>query len=401
MRILFLSRWYPYPANNGSKIRVYNLIKELARSHEVSLISFATEPVTPDQIAGMRQLCAEVHAVPYAPFQPSSARALLGLFGKRPRSVADTYSPEVSRLVRQSADAAPFDLTIASQIDMALYPLELPGTPRILEEIEISIFQEQANRETQPLRRIRKQLMARKWSGYMAEVLRQYQGATVVSEPEVAPIQRAHPGFGPLAVIPNGADVARFTGDFGQPEPDTIVYTGALTYHVNFDAMRFFLAEVFPRIQAQRPNVRLKIAGRTDGVPIETLPQRSGVEFTGHTDDIRPLVAQSWVSVVPERFGGGTRIKVPEALALGTPVVATQRGATGLALTPGRDVLVADDPQAFAAAVLHVLADPALRASLSRNGRATVERLYDWRVIGAQFEDFLRQVVPNVPVFAA
>jgi polysaccharide biosynthesis protein PslH len=395
MHILFLSRWYPYPANNGSKIRVYNLIKELARHHEVTLISFATEPVSAADLAGMRQLCAEVHTVPYRAFQPSGRRALLGLFGRRPRSVMDTYSPTLSGLIHAAARRRQFDITIASQIDMALYPLELPETPRVLEEIEVSIFLEQARRERHPLRKLRKHLMARKWSAYLAEVLRQYQGATVVSEPEIAPIHAALPGFAPLAVIPNGADVVRFTGDFGQPEPDTIVYTGALTYHVNLDAMRFFLGEVFPRVQAAHPAARLKIAGRTEGVPIETLPQLPGVEFTGHTDDIRPLIAQSWVSIVPERFGGGTRIKVPEALALGTPVVSTTRGATGLALTPGFDVLVADQAADFAAAVVRVLRDQPLRNALSRNGRATVERLYDWRVIGAQFDAFLQDLVPT------
>ncbi len=393
VRILFLSLWYPYPADNGSKIRIYNIMKGLARNHEVHLISYANDTITPERIAGMEQFCASVRVLPYQHFEPKRLSALLRLLSPRPRSVDEVYNPTFANTVAEVGRQTNFDLVLASQFDMAPYALAVPGVPRVLEEVELSIFRDQYLRESQPLRRLRKRLMWEKWRRYMAGILCQYQGATVVSEPELAPIEAILPGFGPVAVSPNGADIERFSGDFGAPQANTIVYTGALTYYVNFDAMQFFLREVFPLVQQVMPAVTLKIAGRLDGVAVDQLPTNSAVIYTGHQSDIRPLVAQSWLSVVPERIGGGTRIKVPESMALGTPVVATTRGATGLRVTSGHDILIADAPQALADAIVQVLRDPVLRARLSQNGRRTVEQYYDWRVISDQLDTFLTQIV--------
>jgi glycosyltransferase involved in cell wall biosynthesis len=172
-----------------------------------------------------------------------------------------------------------------------------------------------------------------------------------------------------------------------------LIYPGALTYHSNLDAMVYFLRESWPIIQKQRPQVRLRITGRTDGVDLARLALTDQVVMTGYLDDIRSAVAQSWICVVPLRAGGGTRLKILESLALGTPVVSTSKGAEGLNLIPGRDILVADEPADFAEAVLNVLQDPVLRETLSRNGRQAVEAKYDWRIIGQQFDDFVETAV--------
>ena len=235
--------------------------------------------------------------------------------------------------------------------------------------------------------------MWQKWKRYIAESLSAFDSCTVVSDPEIAPLRDCAPGYKNIQVIPNGADLSRLTGDFGAPDADTLVYTGAMTYHVNFDAMKFFLTEVYPLILAARPRTRLLMAGRYDGVPIHELPKYDSVKYLGHLADIRPCVSQSWLSVVPERIGGGTRIKILESMALGTPVVTTSRGATGLLAENGRDILVADEPQAFCDAVIRVLDEPDLRASLSQRGRRMIERQYDWSVIGAIFNAYVSQIV--------
>jgi glycosyltransferase involved in cell wall biosynthesis len=128
-------------------------------------------------------------------------------------------------------------------------------------------------------------------------------------------------------------------------------------------------------------------------VPVERLPDNDGVVFTGYLDDIRPRVARSWGSIVPLRVGGGTRLKILEALALGTPVVATSKGAEGLDLAPGQDILIADKPADFAAAVLRLLQEAQLRKTLSHNGLRVVKAKYDWQIIGQQFNDFIETVV--------
>jgi glycosyltransferase involved in cell wall biosynthesis len=398
MRILFLSRWFPYPPDNGSRIRVFNLLKHLAARHTVDLISFIGEPPTDEHLAAMRSLCRSVALVPYRPFQPGRWKALLGFFSPRPRSVIDTYNPDLQSLVERAGREGGVEVVIASEIDMAPYALAVPEVPRLLEELELTGLYENFVRQRNLWQTTRRGLAWWKTARYAAGLLRAFDGCTVVSEVERERLLTVRPGYGPIAVIPNGVDIAHHTGAFGAPEAGALIYSGALTYGANFDAMEFFLREVFPRIRADWPTAQLAITGKLNGVPVERLPACEGVTFTGYLNDIRPAVARSWVSVVPVREGGGTRLKILEALALGTPVVATRKGAEGLDLTPGRDLLIADDPAEFAAAVVRVLRDPGLRAALSENGRRAVAAKYDWPVIARRFSEFVETTAARAAI---
>jgi glycosyltransferase involved in cell wall biosynthesis len=182
--------------------------------------------------------------------------------------------------------------------------------------------------------------------------------------------------------VPNGIQLSEYVSDFGQPLPDTLVYAGSLTYRPNFEAMAFFLREIFPAIRAERPNVKLLVTGKPDGQAQAALPSTDGVVFTGYLPDVRPTVAQSWVSLAPLLAGGGTRVKILESLALGTPVVATTKGAEGLEFVSGRELLIADQPSDFAEAVLSLLRDVGLRRRMSQAGRQGVKQKYDWDEIG-------------------
>jgi len=393
MRVLFISRWYPYPPDNGSKIRIFNLIKYLSVRHEVDLVSFALEIIGSDRLAAMRRYCQHVNVALYKPFQPNRLKALLGFLSWRPRSVVDTHSVEMQRLVEQALPGRSFGVAIASQMETVPYAMALAGMPRVLEEVELTVLYEQLSKERHPIRKLRSWSTWWKLSHYVANVLRAFDGCTVVSERERERVLQVSPCYRPIGVVPNGIDVAHYAADFGSPEADTLVYPGALTYSANFDAMDFFLREVFPLIRAKRPNVRLSITGRLDGVPIDRLPIGDGVIFTGYLDDVRPAVARSWACVAPLRIGGGTRLKILEALALGTPVVATSKGAEGLDVTSGEDILIADDPASFANATLLLLGDRALRAKLAANGQRLVREQYGWDRIVQKLDRFLQQVV--------
>ena len=205
------------------------------------------------------------------------------------------------------------------------------------------------------------------------------------------------PGYEGLAIVPNGVDLEVNSGDFGAPRPDTLIYSGALTYDANFDAMAFFLRDVFPLIRARRPNVHLRITGGYQGVPIEQLPLGTGVELTGYLDNIQLAVAQSWLCVVPLRVGAGTRLKILEAMALGTPVVSTSKGAEGLEVTHGEDILIADEPEEFANGVVRLLEDRDLRARLSINGRRLVEETYSWERCSGRLERLLVEISASCP----
>lgn len=393
MRILVISRWYPYPPDNGSKIRVYNLIKQLARRHELTLLTFAPGPVSEEQLQALRAHCRDVQVVTWRTFRPDRLRALLGFFAPVPRSVVDTDNPEMHALIRAAVMAQRFDVGLASEIDSVPYLLPVQGLPRFADELQVAVIKDRYLAQRSLWRRLRAGLTWWKTSRYVRRFLTQFDGCAVASERERANVLTIAPRCRRVAVVPNGVDLAFNTGDFGAPEPDTLIFSGALTYEANFDAMAYFLREIFPRVQAQRPSVRLRVTGRADGVPLAQLPLGPGVELTGYLDDVRPAVARSWAGVVPLRIGGGTRLKILEAMALGTPVVATAKGAEGLAVTPEQELLVADTPEEFVRQTVRLLADADLRARLAANGRRLVEERYGWESIGAQLEALLAEIV--------
>lgn len=393
MRILVLSRWYPYPPDNGSRIRIFNLLKHLSEQHEITLLSFTLDAVSDQRRAAMLDYCRDVQIARYHTFQPHKLKALLGFFASRPRSVVGTYSVEMQQMVNAAVQRQNFDVVIASQVDMAPYVLSLHGIPRILEEIELGTIYDQYANARHPLKRLRHALTWWKLRRYIIDVLKPFDGCTVVSEIDQRLLQRVAPHIDRVSVIPNGTSVARAIRSHVHPQPDTLIYSGALTYKANFDAIDYFLREIFPLIQAQRPKVKLLVTGKTDGVPLDRLPHNDGVIFTGYLNDIFSAVAQSWVSIVPLRIGAGTRLKILEALALGTPVVSTSKGVQGLELTPRQDLLVADEPERFADAVVQLLKDEVYRKMLGDNGQRAVCARYDWQNIAQQLDAFIEQVV--------
>jgi glycosyltransferase involved in cell wall biosynthesis len=393
MRILSISRWCPCPPDNGSKARIYNLLKHLSRRHEITLAAFTEGPVSSEALSQLQSFCQSVQLVPFRQFEPGSWRALLGFFSSRPRSIVDSYSPEMEMLVRQASASQAFDAVAAFEVDCAPYTLVVKDTPRVLEDLEVGVLREQYALQRRLLARVRFQLTWLKLSRYLSRLLRDFQGVTVVSQRERDLAAGLMPEHVRVAIVPNGVDLEANSGFFGAPNPDTLIYTGALTYAANLDAMEFFVRDIMPLIQAQRPSVTIKMTGRYDGVPSERLPVGPGVTLTGYLDDIRPAIAQSWACVVPLRIGAGTRLKILEALALGTPVVSTRKGAEGLDLVDGEHILIADEPADFAAAVLRLLDDPQLRDRLATSGRQLVQMRYGWDHSASQLEQLLLAAV--------
>jgi len=393
LHILFLSRWFPYPPDNGARIRIFNLIKGLAARHTLELISFCDNSVSGEHQQAMRQWCQSVVSVPYRPFQPNSGRALLGLFSNKPRSVIDTYHAEFAVAVQAAAARQPVDLLIASEIDMAVYGVPLRGAKKILEELEVTKISRPYLTEAVGLRKLRYGMTWWKLVGYIRELLNCYDGCTVVSEIEQMAVKALHAAGAPV-VIPNGVDT-----DYFRPTPgivverDALIYNGAISYAVNFEAVAYFIREIFPLILAERPDALFYVTGKAESSLVSKLPKHEQVVFTGYLADIRPQLLKCCVNVIPILTGGGTRLKILESLAAGVPVVSTAAGAEGLNLMNGKEILIADEPRAFARAVLHLLQDAPAREALRRNGRQFVEAHSDWRVINAQFECYIEQVM--------
>lgn len=389
MRILFLSDWYPYPPNNGSKLRILNLLRGLAQHHEVTLLSFADQPDVDPEALQLRSLCHEVEVLPRKAFDPHSWRARLGFLSPTPRSVIDTFSKEMAQRIEQAVSLRDFDLVIASELGMAGYGRHFQGLAALFDEVQVGVPYGQFAQATSAWQRARNGLTWAKHRAYLGRLLRYFRACTVASEQERALLSRAVPDYRAIEVIPNCINLAEYGDVRSSLQTNTLIFTGPFRYFANHDAMTWFLEEVYPRIQARVPGACLLITGDHLGLP---LPPAENVTLTGFVDDVRPLIAAASVSLVPVRVGGGTRLKILEAMALHTPVVATAKGAEGLDVQHGEHLLIADTPEAFAEAVLRVLGDPSLRQQMADNGYQLVRERYDWAAVMPNFLGLVEKV---------
>ncbi len=393
MNILFLSTWFPFPPDNGSKIRVYHLLRALGQKHTVTLVSFAWDTARPDAPATL-PFCRAAHTLPRDPFARSALAQATRYLSLAP--VVTRPIPEMQRLVADVLAQTTFDVVIASTEVMATYALQAPpSTVKILEEHNsFSWMMEDRFRAAQhPAQRLNHWISWQKTRYYEAALFRQFDRVAMVSEEDRRACGQL-PGYhNPVAVIPNGVDCAYHHPGLAEAQPNTLVYNGALTYSANYDAMQYFLADIYPLIKREIPDVTLAITGSTQGVNMTGLRLDASVHFTGYVNDIRLPVAQSAVCVVPLRQGGGTRLKILEAMALGTPVVATAKGAEGLDIADDEHLVITDNPAQFAQRVADLLRDPVQRARLARNARRLVETQYDWEQIGARFVDLVEMSV--------
>jgi glycosyltransferase involved in cell wall biosynthesis len=377
MRILFLSAWLPLPADNGVKLRISHLLRGLGQQHDVDLLSFAPDEPSKEVLQELHTFCRSVEIIPENPFTSTKLGRVRGFLSSKPSFVIANYNERMATAVRSRSHIA-YDLVFASEIHTVPYALLLQGIPRILDGLEMTGIYEYFTGQKQPLARLRYTLTWWKMRAYIQSILRSFDGLSIVSENERAFLERFTSPQTRLVVIPNGVDTTACSGDFGAPENGVLIYPGALSYGANFDAVAYFGSEILPRIRAKFPAARLRVTGRQDQARIAALPTTDGIEFTGFLDDIRPSVARAWAEVVPLREGSGTRLKVLEAMALGTPVISTSKGIEGLDVTPGRDVLVADTSEAFIDQTLRLLGSPSLRHDLAEQGHRTALR-YDWR----------------------
>lgn len=394
MEILFLSAWFPSPPDNGSKIRVYHLLRTLGQSHTVTLIAFAFGTACPDAAYDLSDFCYRVHSVPVSPYQRPLILHRLRFLSPVP--IVNLPRREMTAAIRHVTDRFTFDVIVTSTEVMAAYALQVDRSVLVLEEHNSMTrwMWERYQCATSSLRRLFYWASWQKMRYYEARLLNQFDLCTMVSDQDRDVTRSSLPGYkGRVEVVPNGVDCQYNHPDLDVPQANSLVFNGSLTYDANYDAMRYFLREVYPLVQSQCPELALTITGSTTGVDVDALTLHPGVHFSGYVNDVRPLVARAWAVVAPIRQGGGTRLKILEAMALGTPVIATSKGAEGLKVIHEETILIADTPEAFAQQVLRLFRDVTLRERLRTHARRLVEREYDWVSVGARFVSLVETVV--------
>jgi polysaccharide biosynthesis protein PslH len=390
MRVLVVSTWFPYPPDNGAKIRAHYLTRALSAKHDVMLVAFR-----PDSTVGAAGIDRE-EVIPVAddPFRHVNKSQIVKYASPIP--LAFWPSRAMRRTIQQLTAAHRFDAVIAIQTPVAQYALAIPDVPRII-DVDTAFSYQMKQRYERNLgsgARWRAWFSLQKTRRYEQRIFQKFHACTVVSSLEadfVAALLKDHGRR--VEVIRNGVDCEQFQPARYPVQANTLLYNGALTYSANYDAMQYFLTAIYPRLRRQIPDVTLTITGSTAGVHLDGLALNESVKLTGRVDDMRPLVGSRTICVVPIRQGSGTRLKILEAMAAGTPVITTTKGAEGLDAVDGEHFLLADDAEVFADKALWLLRNESLRQNLAVNARRFVEQHYDWNHIGQQFAALVEGIV--------
>lgn len=399
MRILFLSTWFPYPLDQGSRIRAFHLLRALAHEHDVSLVSFEDRQIQSEWIEQIDRLCRDVTIVPCQPFAQPRWGSLLGWFSQRPRAVVGSFCRPFAEAVNDIVKSRRPEMVVALTFVTAPY---VPATKDLIRIVDVDNLlakklREEAIDAKSWLQRLRRHVAYLKFERFERQLYETFDLCLVTSEGD----RRAMTEYVPIpleriAVVANGVDTHRYVVDGQVKRPFSLIYHGALTYQPNLDAMNYFVRDIWPHIKERLPETTLTITGSTQNVDLSELRAVQGVQLTGYVEDIRPWVAESSACVIPLRTGAGTRLKVLEAMALGTPVVSTSKGVEGLNVADRRELLIADAPAAFAQDVVTLLKDPSLQQSLSIKARRKVEDDYDWDKIADGFRQSLSVTVQRV-----
>jgi glycosyltransferase involved in cell wall biosynthesis len=373
------------------------MIAELSQRHRVDLLT--TQHPT-DELGGLRArlpACRRIDAVPYALPKQGTARFALAVA----RSWASPYPADLwrwlipavrARILERTKEG--LDLCVA---DFLVAMPNLPtrtSTPIVLFEhnVEYMIWKRLHEVEKRPWRRALLALEWRKMRQYEAKACARADLTVAVSEADRALLADNAPGAD-IRAIGTGVDTAYFHPNGAVETPATLVFTGSMDWYPNEDAILYFMAEILPQLRREVPGLSLAVVGRDPSDRLRAACAGVGVHVTGTVADVRPYVAEAAVYVVPLRIGGGTRLKIFEALAMGKAVVSTGVGAEGLPIVPGQHFLQAETPADFAQAVIGLLKDTGRRRSLGAAGRRLVEERYSWTQVTRQFEGHCEEVV--------
>jgi polysaccharide biosynthesis protein PslH len=398
MRILWLNANLLLPLDKGGKLRTWHLMRHLAARHEITYLAFAHPLALEDYGNGMRQVCAELITVPRRDTSKASARfygsVLKHLADPVPYAVAQYRSAAYRRALESLIAAGRFDRIVCDFLVPAVnLPRGLPCPSALFtHNVEAEIWRRHAETATGSLRQRLYRTQWKRMLRFEGRTLARFDRVLAVSDADRDTFQHLYPRqvAAPISVIPTGVDTAYFApATDASVSPRHLVFLGSMDWLPNEDGVLDFCRSVLPLIRQAEPDVTLSIVGRSPTPAVRRLADDPSIEVTGRVDDVRPHLQAAAVSVVPLRIGGGTRLKIFEAMAAGTAVVSTTVGAEGLPLEPGRHLLVADDAVSFAHAVVALLRDPARRRAMEDAARTFVTARYDWASVAGEFEQAL------------
>jgi sugar transferase (PEP-CTERM/EpsH1 system associated) len=394
MRILLLTPQLPYPPHQGTSLRNFNLIAQLAKRHQVSLLTFLEPDQSLEDAGPLLEICEWVDTLP-VPSRNNTTRLRQMLTTRRPDMSWRLWSPAFrDRLTRRMAEAR-FDVVQIEGIELAPYL----ATVEAIHPRPLTVYEDHNAEWVLQKRACLTDLrIPRRWPtaiysfvqwmrlrGYEADVCRRANRVVAVSEADRDAILDVAPEVR-VSVVPNGVDLDVYTGYNGPVQPFDLVFTGKMDFRPNVDAMLWMGRDVWPHIRHRYPRATMAIVGQRPHPRLEPLREVSGITITGWVPDVRPYIAGATVYAAPLRVGGGTRLKLLQAMAMEASIVATSLGAEGFPVTHGRELLLADSPEEFVQAVFCLMEDNEKRAKIGSSARRFVEATYGWDTLVPKLE---------------
>jgi len=390
MRILWIKTELLHPVDKGGRIRTYQMLRALARRHQITYLCLDDGSGAADATELAHQYAQEVVVVPFRPPAKGSLffswGLLLNLFSPLPYAIARYRSPTLRDRIRQLAAGA--DLVVCDFLTPSLnVPDGLPA-PIVLfqHNVEATIWKRYVAVPQNPLRRAYFRLQWRRMRRHEAAECRRFAHVVAVSTVD-ADVLRSEYAVSSVGFVPTGVDIEYFSPRAQRRRNGReLVFVGSMDWMPNDDGIRWFAAEVFSRVRERLADVRLVVVGRSPAARLRELAARDpAIEVTGTVDDVRPYLERAALSIVPLRIGGGTRLKIYEAMATGVPVVSTSIGAEGLPLRHGEHLLIADSPEEQAGAICALLDEPTRAARLAANALRYVKEHCSWDAVAEHF----------------
>lgn len=397
MTILFLQKRILFPTDSGGKARTLNIVRYLARWHEMIYLCNLQQGEE-RYLDQMHALGVRLQTFRWRETPKNSPRFAIdlarNLFSPYPFNVDKDFDPALRLEAQETIDRRRIDLVICDFVQMARNAISLHGAPKVLfqHNVEAEIFDRHADRDPGFLRRRFMAYQAKKMRRFEGEAGRAFDGVIAVSQRDREQFERRY-GWRHVEAIDTAVDLDFFQPDRVPELPGRVVFVGSMDWLPNQDGMEFFVRDVWPLVRQRLPHALFEIVGRNPPPSIRQMGEVPGVSVSGTVPDVRPLVGSASVVVVPLRIGGGTRIKIFEAMAQGKPIVSTTLGAEGLPVTSGRDIVIADEPRALSDAIVALLEDQAARRRIGDTARRLVEEHFSAERVARQFEAICLKVV--------
>lgn len=394
MKILWVNANFMHPTNKGGSIRSLGMLRHLHQRHEIHFAALA-DPRLPEGPERAGEYSHRAYPFPHQAPDRGSFRfwvqLLGGLVSPLPVAVERFHVPAFGRELEQILRRERFDRAVVDHLMPAVHYPDLPHSLLFQHNVETIIWRRHAEKASTPIHRAYFQLQARRMFAFERRVCHEV-GHIVVVSPRDAAWTRELFGISKVSEVPTGVDLEYFTPPAETPKEHDFVFVGSMDWLANVDAVLYFVREILPLIRRRRPQATLAVVGRRPAPEIEKLAREdSGITVTGTVPDVRPYLWSSRLSIVPLRIGGGTRLKIYEAMAAKSPLVSTSIGAEGLEYTDGENVRIADTTEQFAEQCLDLIDNPQDAARLADTAWQMVESRFTWDKVAGVFDKFLEQ----------